>query len=439
MSDLKSAVTRPKLKFQIPEKAAPIFEDPRRYNTLYGGRGSTKSWTIAEILSLNGYREPRRILCGREIQNSLEESVYQLLIDTQERMGLQDFYTPVKGTIQGMNGTQFLFKGLQTMGINKIKSLEGIDDLWLEEAHVLSHKSLRTIIPTIRKKGSRIYVSMNPELDDDPAYERFISKPSKDSHVIKMDYLDNPWFENTELEQERSDDYDRDITPDKNMYKHIWLGHTLPAVEGAIFAGEVAQFIEQHRNRQIDHDPMGKVHGIMDLGYGVMTMVIAQRFANTVNIIAYHEWRNSTYDKITRQLEEEYPEYRWGKIFMPHDASHKDPKTGHSHFRVMEDLGWTTAPVEQIGIENYIEKGRRMFGQCYINTGNGCDDLMRCLKRFKYKVSDNNPDKRMKPDKDDFSHGAEAYCYTAVVADQLGNDDINFQHLNKAQRGTYAG
>jgi phage terminase large subunit len=431
-------VTQPKLRFEIPEKALPIFEDPKRYNILYGGRGSSKSWTIAEILSVNGYREPRRILCGREIQNSLDESVFQLLLDTQERMGISEFYTPVKGAIVGKNGTQFLFKGLQTMSINKIKSLEGIDDCWLEEAHVLSNKSLRTLVPTIRKKGSRFYVSMNPELDDDPAYERFIAHPSKDAHIIKMDYLDNPWFEDSELEQERADDYERDKTPDKNMYKHVWLGHTLPAVEGAIFAGEVAEFMEQHRHREVDHDPMGLVHGIMDLGYGVMTMVLAQRFGTTVSVIGYHEWRNSTYAKITKQLEEEHPEYRWGKIFMPHDAAHRDPKTGHSHFRVMNDLGWDTESVPQIGIENYIEKGRKMFGNCYINTGNGGDDLMRCLKRFKYKVSENNPDKRMSPDKDDFSHGAEAYCYTAVVADKLVNETVVINDPYKGFRSGYA-
>lgn len=438
LSGLQSGQTPLKVKFQIPEKALPIWEDPRRYNTLYGGRGSTKSWTVAEILSMKGYIEPRRVLCGREFQNSLEESVLQLLLDQMDRMGLGEFYKEVKGGIKGLNGTEFMFKGLQSMSINKIKSLEGIDDCWLEEAHVLSNKSLRTLIPTIRKKGSCFYVTMNPELDDDPAYERFISSPSPNSHTIKMDYMDNPWFLETELEQERIDDYERDKTPDKHVYRHVWLGHTLPAVEGAIFANEVATFMEQHRYRPIDHDPMGKVHGIMDLGYGVMTMVLAQRFANTVNIIGYHEWRNSTYDRITKQLKEEHPDYRWGKIFMPHDAAHKDPKTGDSHHKVMTDLGWETDNVDQIGIENYIEKGRRMFGQCYINTGNGGEDLMRCLKRFKYKVSDQNPDKRMSPDKDDFAHGAEAYCYTAVVANKLVNDEMTIENPYQGFESGYA-
>ena len=349
------------LEFDIPEKALPIFEDPRRYNTLYGGRGSSKSWTVARILSLNGYREPRRILCAREIQRSLKESVYQLLLDQQEAMGLGSFYKGTKDSIVGLNGTQFLFHGIRTEDVAKIKSLEGVDDCWVEEAHSISAKSWRILVPTIRKEHSRFYVTFNPELVDDPTYERLITKPPLDAHTIKMNYKDNPWFSDV-LDQERVEDYERDTTDDKHVYHHTWDGVTLPAVEGAIFAAEVAKLFEENRVRPLDHDPMGLVHGIMDLGWGVATMVLAQRFGNTVNIIGYYEWVNKTYDKISVELRADHPDYRWGKIFMPHDAAHHDPKTGHSHFRVMEDLGWETAGVDQIGIENYIEKGRRMFG-----------------------------------------------------------------------------
>lgn len=368
----------------------------------------------------------------------MEESVFQLLVDQIERLGLSGFYRPIKNKIIGANGTQFLFHGIRTEDIAKIKSLEGITDCWVEEAQVCSDKTWRILIPTIRDKGSRFYVSLNPELDDDPTYLRMIESPPADSHVIKMNYSDNPWFSDTELEQERLDDYERDKTPDKHIYKHTWEGQTLPAVEGAIFANEVSDFIADGRYRELSHDPMGKVHGIMDLGYGVMTMVLAQKFAQTVQIIGYHEWRNSTYAKITKQLHDEHPDYRWGKIFMPHDASHRDPKTGHSHYRVMEDLGWDTEEVPQEGIENYIEKGRRLFLTCYINKANGGDDLMRCLRRFKYKIPVDNPDKRMMPDKDDFAHGAESYCYTAVVADQLTNESAVTSDVYAGLRGEYA-
>jgi phage terminase large subunit len=415
-----------KVIIDIPDKAMPIWEDPRRVNTLYGGRGSTKSWTVAQILSLNGYREPRRILCGREIQKSLDESVFRLLRQQQHRMGLGSFYQEHKGGIRGLNGTEFIFKGLRTENIDSLKSIEDVDDCWLEEAHVLSHKSIRILVPSIRKPGSRFYVTLNPELDDDPAYERFVLNADPErSHAIKMNYNDNPWFKDTELEAERQYDNDHDRTPGKFMYAHVWDGTTLPAVEGAIFAGEVALFEQERRYRDIDIDPMGLVHGIMDLGWGVMTMVLAQRFASTVQVVGYREWRNATYDQITAELraDKQLEGVRWGKIFMPHDASHRDPKTGRSHRAVMRDLGWTVASVPQLGVENYIEKGRRLFRTAYINKGNGGDDLMRCLKRFKYKVAVDNEHKKTGVDKDDFSHGSEAWCYTAVVADELTNNE----------------
>jgi len=414
-----------KVTLDIPEKALPVYEDPRRVNTLYGGRGSTKSWTVARVLSLNGYLSPRKVLCGRETQKSLDDSVFALLREQQGDMGLGSFYKPHKGGIIGANGTEFIFKGLRTEDISKIKSLEGVDDCWLEEAHTLSHKSLRTLVPTIRKPGSRFYVTLNPELDDDPAYERFVlNADPRNSHVIKMNYDDNPWFYETELPAELRYDFEHDLTPGRYMYNHIWEGMTLPAVEGAIFAGEVAMFQEQGRHRPIDIDPMGLVHGIMDLGWGVSSMVLAQKFASTVQIIGYREWHNKTYDQLTAELkdDERLADVRWGKIFMPHDAAHRDPKTGHSHFKVMEDLGWETEEIPQEGIENYIEKGRRMFRTCYINSVNGGDDLMRCLKRFKYKVAKDNENKKTGVEKDDFSHGSEAYCYTAVVANELTND-----------------
>ena len=431
-------MSSPTLDFQIPEKLAPIAEHPRRYNIIPGGRGGSRSWSTARLLIIKGYREKRRILCAREIQKSLEDSVYQLLMDQIELLGLSGFYRGIKNKIEGLNGTQFLFHGIRTEDITKIKSLENCTDCWVEEAQIISDKSWRILAPTIRAKGSKFYITFNPELEDDPTYERFIVNPPKDSHVIEMNYNDNPWFKDTELEQERLADYERDKTPDKHVYGHTWLGKTMPAVEGAIFSNEVSEFIADGRYRDLNYDPMGKVHGIMDLGYGVMTMVLAQKFAQTVQIIGYHEWRNSTYAKITKELQDEYPDYRWGKIFMPHDASHRDPKTGYSHYQVMEDLGWNTEKVPQEGIENYIEKGRRLFLTCYINKANGGDDLMRCLRRFKYKIPVDNPNKRMMPDKDDFAHGAESFCYTAVVADKLVNEDLIITDPYRGLQSGYA-
>ena len=219
-----------------------------------------------------------------------------------------------------------------------------------------------------------------------------------------------------------------------------WIGHTLPAVEGAIFANEVARLHERGRIMPLDYDTRGKVHVVMDLGYGVMTAILVQKFASTVQIIGYYELTHSTYHDLTLKLNQH--NYRWGKVFMPHDAAHRDPKYGKSHKEVMQELGWTVADVEQVGIENYIEAGRNLFENIYMSNGEDVGQLLRCLKRWRYQMSDTDTGSRKThpPMKDEFSHGAEAFCYTAVVADELTNDDVIIGDPYKGlRRGVYAG
>lgn len=411
---------------------------PLRHLVIKGGRGSGKSHGVARIIINITRQLSLRALCTRETQKSIEESVYQLLSDCAIELGLEPEYTFLKTHINhNTNGSQMLFAGLRSQDINKLKSTERIKIAWVEEAHVVTDKSLRVLSPTIREENSVIIYTYNPELDDDPVHAKYATKPQDDVCVVTMNWRDNPWFPEV-LEKERLRDYEDDQTEGKVIYNWVWEGKCLPAVEGAIFAAEVARFQEEGRHRLLDYDPMGRVHGVMDLGYGVMTMTLVQRFANTVQFVGYREWRNSTYDRITQELRNDpaLKNYRWGKIFMPHDAAHRDPKTGDSHKEVMEQLGWEVEDVPQIGVENYIEKGRRLFGQCYINTENGGDILMGHLKRFKYNVSEQKPDKRMAPDKDDHSHASEAFCYSAVVAEELTNDD---RHVSNPYEGLDSG
>ena len=400
---------------------APLFLSPQRHNVAYGGRGSTKSWGFAEMCVVGGYQSPKRFLCAREVQSSIDDSVYQLLVDTIKRKGLERFYRVTQNRIEGLNGTSFIFKGLRTEDISKVKSIEAIDVCWVEEAHTVSEKSIRTLIPTIRKPGSIFYWSYNPELEDDPVHQRFVVNPQPGTQSVFINWRDNPWW-TEELELERVADYNLDRTPDKHIYNHTWEGHCLPAVEGAIFANEMARLRQENRIRKLDLDPMGKVYGIMDLGWQVSTMVIAQKFASTVQIIGYGEWRNKTYAEVSADVRERFPTARWGAIFMPHDAAHRDPKYGESHKDVMRKLGWTVKDIPQEGVANYIEKGRRLFSNVYISDNEQCEDLINCLRKFKYKINTDGS-KTTGVDKDDFSHGGEAFCYTAVVAGEMTNDD----------------
>ena len=160
---------------EIPD-ALRFLSVPARYKVAYGGRGSGKSWGIAKVLLLQGTERPLRILCCREFQKSISDSVHSLLADRLEAMGMGGFYEVQNTTIRGQNGTEFIFAGLRH-NIASIKSFEGIDRCWIEEAQTISKASLDVLVPTIRKEGSEIWVSFNPELAEDEVYRRFVVNP----------------------------------------------------------------------------------------------------------------------------------------------------------------------------------------------------------------------------------------------------------------------
>lgn len=202
---------------ELPEIFGPLLE-PNRYKIYYGGRGSAKSWSFADVLIMLSYQSRKRILCTREYQNSIEDSVYKLLGDTIERHNLSAFFKLTRASIVGLNGSEFLFEGLHR-NTNAIRSIEGIDICWVEEAAIVSEESWQVLIPTIRKEGSEIWASFNPESKDDPVYKRFISHPPANSIVRKVTWRDNPWFPmvlKAELEH--------DAAIDADLYAHVWEG-----------------------------------------------------------------------------------------------------------------------------------------------------------------------------------------------------------------------
>ena len=156
-----------------------------RYKFIYGGRGAAKSWSVARALLLPGKAKPLRILCAREFQNSLAESVHRLLAEQIEELHLSGFYSVQKAVITGGNGTSFVFAGLRHK-VSKIKSFEGVDIVWVEEGQTVSKHSFDVLIPTIRRPGSEIWVTFNPDLEEDDAWRRFVAWPIPGSIVQSM-------------------------------------------------------------------------------------------------------------------------------------------------------------------------------------------------------------------------------------------------------------
>jgi len=218
------------LTIQLPKWSEILFDESARYIAVKGGRGSGKSRSVATALNLRAAAKPLRILCVREIQKSIRDSSKRLLDDDAERNGLGGFYTSLETEIRGANGSLFLFAGLRS-NIASIKSMEGIDLVWCEEAQSVSKTSLDTLIPTIRNDGSQLMFTWNPTFETDPVDEMFCrNDPPPNTRLQTVNYVDNPWFPDV-LRREAEYDLSRD--PEK--YNHIWMGGYLRNSESRVF------------------------------------------------------------------------------------------------------------------------------------------------------------------------------------------------------------
>jgi phage terminase large subunit len=218
-------------RVEFPRKYQALFR-PSRYKTYYGGRGSAKSWNFARALLTIAHNRTIRVLCARELQTSIKDSVHRLLCDQIERMGLSAHFTTVNNEVRGINGSLFLFEGLRH-NANKIKSLEGIDYAWIEEAEKVSADSWEILVPTIRKENSEIWISFNPADAHDPTYQKFVLNPPDDSIVQRVSWRDNPWFPET-LRKEK--DYLARVDPD--AYAHVWEGETIKHSDSQVLSNK---------------------------------------------------------------------------------------------------------------------------------------------------------------------------------------------------------
>jgi len=402
------------LRASFPEKCAPLVV-PGRYKVIKGGRGSGKSWTVARLQLLDGLRQPLRILCGRETQRSIAESVHHLLASQIEALGLGDFYEVQEARILGRNGTEFAFAGLRQQGVVNLKSYEDFDRAWIEEAQVVTKKSWDTLIPTIRKPGSEIWLTFNPDLDTDETYQRFVVNPPPGAVVLTLNWRDNPWFP-AELEAERIAWQDRD----PEGYRNVWEGEPRTVVEGAIYAREVIAAIEERRVRPAPYDPLLKVHTVWDLGWNDQSaIVMVQRSGSEVRVIDYIEDSHKTLADYVGLLEQR--KYRWGVDYLPHDGRSKNLMTGKSPEELLRTLGRTVQIVPNADVEQGIAAARLMFPRVLFDEGKAAR-LVECLKRYRRRINQSTGQPEG-PEHDEYSHGADAFRYLAVVVDKLRNED----------------
>ena len=390
---------------EFPEAFDFLFE-PARYKVVYGGRGGGKSHSVAKALLVLGATEKHRILCARELQNSIGDSVHKLLSDQIAELGLSAFYTIQNTSIVGLNGTEFLFAGLRH-NVTKIKSFEGCTRVWVEEAQTVSKNSWDTLIPTIRKDGSEIWITFNPELDTDETWLQFVVKPPTGAIVRKVNWDHNPWFPDV-LRQEKADLEARD--PDAALV--VWEGHTKQVLDGAVYAKEIRAATGAGRITRVPYDASKPVHTFWDLGWADSTSIwFAQAVGFETRLIDYYQNQQQALQHYLQAIQSRG--YVLGTCYLPHDARAKQLGTGRSIEEMMRAAGRTVQIVPGLSVEDGINAARTLFGNCWFDAER-CADGLNALRRYRYEVDPATGMFGRSPVHDDASHGADAFRYVAV-------------------------
>lgn len=400
---------------QFPEKLAGLFE-PHPYKTLYGGRDGCKSWAIARALLIIGANpgilwpgrtDGPRILCGRETMDSIRESVHQLLSDQIGNLGLGNFYQVLQSEIRGKNGCEIMFAGLRKQSVSSLKSYESIDIFWGEEASTVTRRSLTILLPTIRKAGSEIWWSLNPDLETDAVYQDFVLDPPKGSFVCRTSYKDNNWLspesrQKIELLRER----------DPDTFHHVYEGGTRSTVEGAIYKAELQTAEKNGQIRSVPVDGMQPVDTFWDLGYADRVSIwAAQRTPFEIKILRYFEGDHQAIDYYLREIQ------TWGYVlgtcYLPWDGGTISLGTGKSIEELMRAKGFKTRVNRQLSLADGINAVRTIFPQTYFDA-KLCADGLQYLRRYQWGPTTQLGVARREPLHDDASHPADALRTLAI-------------------------
>ena len=395
------------LEAEFPEKLGFLFK-PKRYKVAYGGRGSGKSWAAARALLLIGVSKPIRVLCAREVQKSIKQSVHTLLSDQIKSLGLESSYDILETEIRGKNGSLFTFSGLAQHTVDSVKSIEGVDICWVEEAQTVSKRSWEILIPTIRKPGSEIWVTFNPMLVSDDTYQRFVVHPPPDAEVVKINWSDNPWFPE-ELAAER----DHLKSVDRDAYMNVWEGECKLIVEGAIYKSELETVKDSGRVTSIPYDPVMQVHTFWDLGVSDSTCIwFAQMHGREIRIIDYYEASGEGLPHYADVLQRKG--YLYGKHWAPHDIQVRELGSGRSRIETAKQLGIDFQICPNIPIEDGIHAVRMVLPRCWFDEGKTMRGL-DCLRNYRREFNDKLGEFKPTPVHDWASHGADAFRYLAVA------------------------
>ena len=395
-------------KINIPIAFKELFE-PKRFKVYYGGRGGAKSHNFARALLMIGMGKKTRVLCARELQGSIGDSVHKLLSDIIGEYGLHTFYDVQRNIIRGANGTEFIFKGLKHNS-TEIKSTEGVDIAWVEEAEKVSSNSWEVLLPTIRKEGSEIWISFNPKHPTDPTYVNFVSNADEDMIVKKVSWRDNPYFPDV-LDLERK----RLLKTDAQAYNHVWEGEFDERHFGGIYATNVETARKDGRVTKVPYKDGVPVFTAWDLGASDSTTIwFCQMVGLQPRVIDYYENNGADLAHYAKVIGDRgYDNY---KHYLPHDAGHERlGVAGNASISMqLNSMGVQNTVLKVGSVEARIELGRALLKECWVDEDK-CKDGLHALTNYQYEWDESKQRFKNKPLHDWASDGADGFGYLAQV------------------------
>lgn len=399
-----------KINVELPEKLIEPLFSPHRYKGFYGGRGGGKSYAVATYILLRCLEKPTRVLCVREIQASIKESVHQLLSERINELGLTDRFEILETEIRGTNGSEIVFKGMRSTNSSAVKSMQGIDIVWVEEAQTLSQKSLDDLRPTIRKAGSQQIYVWNPRHKTDPV-DVFFRGPAKnpDAIAVEVGWKDNPF-----LSPETVRDKNFDYIQDPIKAQHVWGGGYEVLTEGSYYGRDIVEAENEGRIGRVPYDREAPVAAAWDLGVGDNTsIVVFQRVALEWHVLAYYENSGQALSHYVDWIKG-LP-YSVELHYLPHDAKQRELQTGKSRLQFFQERGLRTSVVPNHNVEDGIHAVRMALPKVWIDEER-CERLLDCLRSYRSEFSDKLQTSKPQPLHDWASHGADAFRYMVMGA-----------------------
>jgi phage terminase large subunit len=367
------------LSSQVELSVPAVFEPllaPARHKGAYGGRGGAKSHFFAGMLIFRCRAKKTRAVCIREVQNTIRDSVRQLLVDKIVSMGLENHFEILESEIRGKNGSLIVFRGMQAYNAANIKSLEDFDIAWVEEAQTLSQHSLDLLRPTIRKNGSEIWYGWNPRHDTDPVDKFFRGGDKRDGAIaVSVGWRDNPWFPDV-LKQEMLADYESD--PEKAEY--VWGGGYELITEASYYGKLIAQCERDGRIGDYPYDNTREaIITSWDLGVDDYTAIVFWQIDGLIpTVVDFFEAGNVGNDIVSFALPELKPDineavaqlidlgrdkpFKYKHHFLPHDVKVREWGQGGKQrsLTLMEQgvkpirVGVATKPADRINAARAI-------------------------------------------------------------------------------------